>query len=338
MTKQSRVGAAFMAGAIDAKEKLAVPTSSAKSGGNWSRMAIEEMEIRLREARGDLATAHEVQYQGILEGRIPIAIPVDQIVDEVGTDRITSSKDGEDGDSFASLKENIKARGLRVPIRVRPQNTAWRPDPSFPRKVDGEVFVLQSGRRRLAACRDLGIKPMAFLSFYDDTEETRLSDLHERFFENVLRKNLTASEKLYSIGLITQEMPSLPQSELAKILGVAQASISRGMAVLQFYDRLSKDLDLATASIAEIEGKIKLYRVDQKSQTPRAVKQRAEREQMRSAKKLAPGPLPFTRRRAGASSMVLASNARGMRTLTITGKMSDETIDQIAEILEGQGT
>ena len=324
--------AAFMKGIERAQSKqqegepaTVVPASA----GNWSRLARQEMETKIREQGAALEATREILESGVAAGRIAIRIPAAQIDDEVGTDRILDLPDTEGGaDSFAALKDNIAARGQRVPIRVRPADPAWRPDPEDPRNVEGVAFLLQSGRRRLRACLELGLEPLAFISLPE--EGGAAEDLQERFFENVSRKDSTALEKLFSIGLIARDMEGASQVEIAKILNVGNAYVSRGMAVIEYFDRLQADLDLSTAGVREIDAAVKSYRAGEGDSSSSRARPATPRKDVH---------LPFTKRDAGGATLTLRAGARGRRKLEIVGRsLSDDTIEKIVTLLEADGT
>lgn len=333
--QRPRIGTAFTAGMQRAEQtKDNAPSPPPKGSGNWSKMARESMEQRLKEARHELDGARNAELEGIMEGVVPIHIPAARIVDEVGTDRILTSDDKDDlgdSESFQSLVENIRQRGQRVPIRVRPRDPDWKPDPTSPRDVGDQMFILQSGRRRLAACQQLGIAPLAFLSFASE-DKAHIEDLQERFFENAVRKNLSLVEKLYSIGLIAQHMPDASQGQIAEITGVNLAYVSRGRAVVEFYDRLSEDLDLKSVTMKEIDQALKEYRRENRSSSPEARRKRQERQKKNTAK--APD-LPFARKTIGSTKASLKVTPKGERVLSLQGRgLGDEIISEILSILD----
>jgi len=323
-----KASSAFAAGMKRAE--AAIDTAPAKGSGNWSKMAMDSMESSLQEIKVSLEVALTTLHGGILDGTIPVHVSVDQITDVVGTDRIMDSPDSDDAtDSYASLVENIRKRGLRVPIRIRPTDPAWRPKKENPKDLGEQTFALQSGRRRLAACRDLGIEPTAFLSFGKDDAATE--DLQERFFENAARKNLSLIEKLYSIGLIAESMKDLSQSEIATAIGANAAYVSRGIAVVQFFERLKQDLDLSHTTAREIDETLKRYREEKTpSANPAAKRSREHRKKLGESSKL-----PFERRTVGKTRLTLKANVKGERILSMKGRdLDDDTIGQIIDLLD----
>lgn len=322
----SRKHNAFAAGIKQAEGKKAVDPSKLHMGGNWSKLAFDQMEQRLQEVNGALARAEEATYQGILEGVVPVTVPVDQIIDDMGSDRFEPEA-GDDTESLESLIDNIRQRGLRTPLRVRPKNPDWRPSPTAPRDMGDNVFLLQSGRRRLAACRHLGVDPIVFLSFADP-QDAVLDDLHERFFENATRKNLTAVEKLYSIGLIAERTAETTQAQIAEMLGTSAAQVSRGVAVVKYFDQLQKDLDIAHATRDEIDAALKKYRDKDRTHTPDAARKHEARSKARAS-------LPFRTRNLKHGQARLGIDGDGRRVLTLRdSRLDDARIDRILSMLE----
>lgn len=316
-----RRAAAFTAGGQQAAETNRAEVSKPPSGGNWARSAVESIGERLEEMRRD-------QVEAIVAGTLPLRIPAENISDEIGSDRLApESDDGEDPSSWQSFVADIERRGQRVPLRVRPADPDWRPDPRNPSAVGEARFLLQSGRRRLRACRELGVVPLAFLSFVE-TPEARLDDLQERYFENVARKDLAPFEKLMSIGLIASEMGAIAQSRIADLVGVAPSMVSRGIAVLEHCEALQSKLSLATAGYREIDTALAELRTAEVSTSAEAQRSRARRAAAKAS-------LPFSRRQIGANELSL-KHARGggfMLTLKATD-LGEADMVRIADFIE----
>ncbi len=288
------------------------------------------MEKSLQETREMLGLAQETLRSGIMRGVVPIEVPAEQIIDEVGTDRILDLPDDEgDAQSLRSLVDNIRTRGQRVPIRLRPQDPEWQPSQEAPRDVGGAIFVLQSGRRRLAACLELGIAPRAFISL--DEGDARINDLKERFFENAARKNLSLIEKLYSIGLLARDMGDMTQAAISEAIGVNQPYISRGLAVVEYFERLQQDINLAEATARDIDSALKSYRTAPAQVDPLA----GERETPALKEKIEGASLPFSKRKIGNSRITLKTNARGERILSLrSAALDNPTIEKILDLLK----
>lgn len=201
-------------------------------GGMWGNSAMNMLKERLERTRETVA-------KGVMNGTIAIELLPGQISDPLGSDRKGDWKRDED---YKALRENIRRRGQTQPIRVRPKKKDWRPQNGEPLQ-SGEYFYIQSGRRRLAACEELGIKVKALIS----TEEgdAALADLEERFHENTMRKNLTGFEELLSIGLIAEALGDLGQVEIAERLGCAQGDVSLGRACVEHHNQIMREVDVA---------------------------------------------------------------------------------------------
>lgn len=310
----------MQAGAAQSDETPPEPPANEGLTGNWSRQAMRGLQDRLEDARTEASQANHLVFQGILEGSVPVHIPANEIIDRVGTDRIASDEDGDSEESFASLVENIRRRGLRTPIRVRPIDPDWRPDTAFPRDVSGQRFALQSGRRRLEACREIGIDPLCFLSFPAPGAEVA-EDLQERFFENTVRKNLTTYERLYSIGLIAQETDGSSMDQIGEIIGVSKADVSRGSAVVEYADRIAEKIDPRTATRDQLDIILKKIRENDRELSNTA---EAERSRARRAQKQAPA-LPFRKRETKIGEVKLRTARNGKRVLTLESEDLDDT-------------
>ena len=125
---------------------------------------------------------------------------------------------------------------------MRPKNPDWQPDHDRPLDT-ADQFIIQSGRRRLAACRQLDRKVVAVLSTVEG--EAALADLEERFHENTMRKNLSGFEELLSVGLIADALGDLSQHEIAQRLSVSQNDVSLGRACVELHDRIIAEIDIA---------------------------------------------------------------------------------------------
>ncbi len=197
-------------------------------GGGHYKAAEEEATNTFRERMKAIA-------RQILKGEVSIKVDTTQIQDEIQSDRLGDWKQGAE---FEALKTNIARRGQTQPIRVRPCNPEWTPKDTDPFKIDPQArFFLQSGRRRLAACVELGIPTLAVIgqkteSVFDAAEkgDHTLADLAERFAENTVRKDLRPLERYLSIGRIAQHLKAednkLTQTQIAETIGVGQWEVS----------------------------------------------------------------------------------------------------------------
>ncbi len=187
-------------------------------GGMWGGTAMNMLRQRLEDTRATI-------IDGVLSGTVTIELLPAQVEDPTGSDRQAG---WEDDPEFQALMDNIARRGQTQAIRVRPVDPAWEPDRDHPLD-SADRFIIQSGRRRLAACRMLDRKVVAVIATVEG--EAALADLEERFHENTMRKNLSGFEELLSIGLIADALGDLSQQEIAQRLSVSQNDVSLGRSV-----------------------------------------------------------------------------------------------------------
>ena len=270
------------------EEEQTPPEASAPGmGGMWGGTAMNMLRQRLDDTRATLS-------DGILNGTVAIELSPDQVDDPTGSDR----QDGwQDEPEFKALVDNIARRGQTQAIRVRPVDPAWRPDADAPLETT-QRFIIQSGRRRLAACQKLGRTVMAVIATVEG--EAALADLEERFHENTMRKNLSGFEELLSVGLIADALGDLSQQEIAARLSVSQNDVSLGRACVEMHDAIIAKVDIAN--------------------TPK----RAFREiipQLRGAspKPAAKASAPAIKAAQGAVNVAVKAGAGGALTLTLKG-------------------
>ena len=113
-------------------------------------------------------------------------------------------------EAFKELRDSIKQDGQDEPIHVR--------------KINGDDLILISGRRRLEACRALGIKVVCIISPRIATDKE--AEL-EKYRENTLRNDLSAYElcMLYQSWLENKIFES--QADIAEAVGKTKARISQ---------------------------------------------------------------------------------------------------------------
>jgi len=200
-------------------------------GGMWGGTAMNMLRQRLEDTRATIS-------DGILNGTVAIELMAAQIEDPTGSDR---AEGWENDPEFKSLMDNIARRGQTQAIRVRPVDPNWEPDSDHPLDT-ADRFIIQSGRRRLAACRQLNRKVVAVIATVEG--EAALADLEERFHENTMRKNLSGFEELLSVGLIADALGDLSQQEIAQRLSVSQNDVSLGRACLEMHDQIIAEVDI----------------------------------------------------------------------------------------------
>lgn len=120
---------------------------------------------------------------GALQGSLASIREIDpSLIDDWGPkdrlDEFTAVNSDDDDEGFEALKNSIRDGGQQVPILVRRS------------KVAEGRFEAIYGRRRLKACRDLGIKVRANVQDVDDA-----TALLAKGLENAARRNLSFYEK-----------------------------------------------------------------------------------------------------------------------------------------------
>jgi len=236
-------------------------------GGMWGGTALNMLKQRLSDTQQDIAN-------GIMAGTLALELEPQQILDEVGSDRAGG---WENDPEFHALVENIKRRGQTQAVRVRPKHNGWQPNADDPLLVDpGIAFVIQSGRRRLAACKVLGQKVRAVIS--TDMGDRALADLEERFHENTMRKNLNGFEELLSVGVIADALGDLSQSEIAMRLNVSQNDVSLGRSCVEMHAEIMAHIDTANTpkrAYREIIPRLRAGKADPKPAKTKSVPTRA---------------------------------------------------------------
>lgn len=130
----------------------------------------------------DRTTKTTAPALGALQGSLSAIRELDpSLIDDWGPkdrlDGFTAVNSEDDGDGYETLKSSIKDGGQQVPILVRRAGTEGR-------------FEVIYGRRRLRACRELGLKVRANVQDLDDA-----TALLAKGLENAARRNLSFYEK-----------------------------------------------------------------------------------------------------------------------------------------------
>ena len=128
---------------------------------------------------------------------------------------------------IAGLKASISRSGQRVPILVRP--------------LDGDRYSLIYGRRRLEACRELGIKVRAIVTEMDGDQALR-----DQLLENQERRDLSFIERaLVAAALLNGDHlgePERTNKGVAEVLNLTEAGVSQLLSVVR---TVGEDLVLA---------------------------------------------------------------------------------------------
>lgn len=116
----------------------------------------------------------------------------------------------------AGLTASIRTNGQRVPILVRP--------------LEGERYRLIYGRRRLEACRDLGIKVRAIV-----TEVESGQALRDQLLENQERRDLSFIERaLVAAALLEGDhLADRSNKAVAEVLNLTEAGVSQLLNVVR---------------------------------------------------------------------------------------------------------
>lgn len=116
------------------------------------------------------------------------------------------------------LKASIHRNGQRVPILVRP--------------VEGDRYSLIYGRRRLEACRDLGIKVRAIV-----TEVEGEQALRDQLLENLERRDLSFIERALVAAALLDGDHLLDAERtnrgVAEVLNLTEAGVSQLLSVVR---------------------------------------------------------------------------------------------------------
>jgi len=130
----------------------------------------------------DRSATTQAPALGALQGSLSAIREIDpSLVDDWGPmdrlDEFTAVNSEDDSDGFEMLKNSIKDGGQQVPILVRRSSVPERYEAIY-------------GRRRLKACKELGIKVRANVQDIDDA-----TALLAKGLENAARRNLSFYEK-----------------------------------------------------------------------------------------------------------------------------------------------
>ena len=296
------------------------------SGSAWKAGALSDAEQILQTERAQVV-------ERILSGRQEVHIDPSQIIDVIGTDR---RDDWRDQEAFKSLQDSIAKNGQDTPIHVWPVDPNWRPDEREPENINGVKFQLIVGRRRHAILEALGQPVRALLvpQSQRGSKEEQFEMLFMRFRENEERENLSAFERLVSIGeMFVQLQDTIPDgklsaTEFSKRVGVHNSAVSRGRAVFAAKDRIlhtcKNVYDLSHRDLEKV-----LNDLSDKAEKP--------------AKKKPVKPKKLTVKRNVGSRRLSVTGQGGRLSVAATGLELDEDVlnglgDVIAEYLEKRGS
>ena len=149
------------------RDMSGIANTIARSSSSATERAPKPSAPALGALQGSLASIREID-----PGLIDDWGPKDRL------DEFTTVNAEDDGEGFEALKNSIREGGQQVPILVRRSKAA-----------EGRFEAIY-GRRRLKACRELGIKVRANVQDVDDA-----TALLAKGLENAARRNLSFYEK-----------------------------------------------------------------------------------------------------------------------------------------------
>ncbi len=223
--------------ALNDSHSEAVPSSFKRATGGagsaWKAGAVAQ-------AQGDLEKARTKLAGNILAGRHVVEIDPSMLIDPIGSDR---RDDWAEQEGFQSFIESIRDNGQDVPVLVWPEDPDWKPDEIDPANLEHVQFLLLAGRRRREAARKLGRPVKAVIAPQDGRSgaEATFNMLVMRFRENDEREDLSAFERLLSIGQMYDELcevtgTKIKAKDFADRIGVHESVVSRARAVLKAKD------------------------------------------------------------------------------------------------------
>ncbi len=189
-----------------------------------ARKSLQEMSgIASAIARSGAKSAEKVAKTsapalGALQGSLAAIREIDpDLIDDWGpTDRLdefTAVNSDDDGAGFDALKNSIRDGGQQVPILVRKAKSEGRYEAIY-------------GRRRLRACRELGIKVRSNVQDIDDQ-----TALLAKGLENAARRNLSFYEKARFAEAILEAGHATPT--VRQVLSLSASGLSHLMKVTQ---------------------------------------------------------------------------------------------------------
>ena len=205
------------------------------AGSAWKAGAVAQAQAGLDEARQQLA-------QDILAGNRVLEIDPAVVTDKIGSDRRSDWMEQSD---FLEFVDSIRDDGQEMPVLVWPEDPDWQPDAIDPLNLERVQFLLLAGRRRTEAARRLGRPVRAVLA--SQKHRTGTDDTFEmlvfRFRENDEREDLSAFERLLSIGEMYEELSQASSEKVkavdfAKRVGVHESVVSRARAVHAAKDQI----------------------------------------------------------------------------------------------------
>jgi len=193
---------AFIMARKSLQEMSGIASTIARSGSKPADKVAKTSAPALGALQGSLAAIREIDPNLIDDWG-----PVDRL------DEFTAVNSEDDGEGFDALKSSIQDGGQQVPILVRKAKSEGR-------------FEAIYGRRRLRACRELGIKVRANVQDIDDQ-----TALLAKGLENAARRNLSFYEKARFAEAILEAGHATPT--VRQVLSLSASGLSHLMKVTQ---------------------------------------------------------------------------------------------------------
>ena len=240
------------------------------AGSAWKAGAVAQ-------AQGDLEHARDKLSADILSGSHVIEIDPSMLIDTIGSDR---RDDWMEQDDFLSFVESIKDNGQDMPVLIWPEDPKWRPDNIDPENLERVQFLLLAGRRRREAARKLGRPVRAVIATQDGrgSAEATFNMLVMRFRENDEREDLSAFERLLSIGQMYEELSAstdtkIKAKDFAERIGVHESVVSRARSVFKAKPEISSAFkNVYDMSFRELQEALATLTGEQKAKVKPAVK------------------------------------------------------------------
>ena len=184
------------------RDMSGIANAIARSGATTSSKVTKPSAPALGALQGSLAAIREIDPNLVDDWG-----PVDRLAE------FTAVNPDEDDDSFEALKQSITDGGQQVPILVRRSAS------------DGRYEAIY-GRRRLKACRELGIPVRANIQDMDDA-----TALLAKGLENAARRNLSFYEKARFAEAILEA--GHDTSTIKQVLNLSASGLSHLVKVTQ---------------------------------------------------------------------------------------------------------
>ncbi|WP_339106923.1 ParB/RepB/Spo0J family partition protein [Roseovarius rhodophyticola] len=184
------------------QEMSGIASTIARSGAKPADKIAKTSAPALGALQGSLAAIREIDPD-LIDDWGPI--------DRLNEFTVVNSED--DGEGFDALKNSIQEGGQQVPILVRKAKSEGRYEAIY-------------GRRRLRACRELGIKVRANVQDIDDQ-----TALLAKGLENAARRNLSFYEKARFAEAILEAGHATPM--VRQVLSLSASGLSHLMKVIQ---------------------------------------------------------------------------------------------------------